>query len=135
MHLLLYLHWTTCFVLFVTCQSAPLQSDTLTLGSTISTTTLVSPGGVFEVGFTSNNNLSTAGSTLAIWYANAGAKAVVWVAPNRALALSNPSLSLSTLGDLQVFDNSGAAPKLAWHSDTANVREPSFNPLRVDLVM
>jgi hypothetical protein len=128
MHLLLYLHWTTCFVLLLTCQSAPLQSDTLTLGSTISTTTLVSPGGVFEVGFTSNNNLSTPVSTLAIWYANAGAKAVVWVAPNRALALSNASLSLSTLGDLQVFDNSG---KLAWHSDTANVRAPLNNPLRV----
>ena len=121
--LLLCIYSITCLMVLVACQSP--AGSTLTTGvSIVSNETLVSPGGVFEVGFTSGTrwNLSGPVYTLGIWYVNADKK-VVWVAPDRTLALrsSKASLTLTSLGDLQVIDNSGSSPVIAWSAGTANV--------------
>lgn len=124
--LLLHLYSVTCLLVLVTC-----QGSTLTAGSTMySNATLISPGGVFEVGFTSGVRPNL--STLAIWYANAG-KTVVWVAPDRTLAVNSnqASLTLTALGDLQVHNNSGASPNLVWSAGTANVSSMSNHLISV----
>lgn len=126
----------TCAVLInsVACQAS---QSSMQLNSTLLTNqTLVSPGGVFELGFYSaiRAQMSSPVYTLAIWYAHTPpAKAVVWF-PDRALALSkNASLSLSPQGDLQVHDNIGS-PQLMWTSNTAQVRLPSRDILISSIV-
>lgn len=89
------------------------RKSTLTVNSTLHTNknqTLVTPDGVFELGFYSwrHTNDCQIVYSLAIWYAQIPStkKTVVWK-PNRTMNLSsNATLVSSQHGDLQVFDES-----------------------------
>ena len=111
----------------ITGQSTSNNTSTLRLNSTITAnSTLVSPGGVFQLGFTSGVQSNRTVYTLAIWYVQTQTpRQVVWVA-NRSMALENTtavSLSLSAAGDLQVhgISSNRSSPPLLWTSNTANV--------------
>ena len=114
-----------CLVILpVVCQAS---QSSMELGATLlSNQTLLSPAGLFELGFYSamRSDVATPVYTLAIWYARVPAKTVVWF-PDRSLALGeNASLSLSPQGDLEVYDNIGS-PQLMWTSNTMEVSHPS----------
>lgn len=108
----------TCLIMSVTCQSTSKSSSTLApnfTGINVKTT-LVSQGGVFELGLTSALRPSGTVYTLAIWYVQTPTpKTVVWVA-DRSMALHSASLSLSAAGDLEVHGtNSGdSSPTVVW---------------------
>jgi len=75
--------------------------------------TLLSPGGIFEMGFYAGAQPQT--YTLAIWYAQA-AKAVVWMA-NRSLNLSSDATLLFTAqGDLEVYSDGDLTAQPQWTS-------------------
>lgn len=122
LRLLVYVSVIMC----VTGESEFYSRSSVALNSTVcfANTSLVSAGGVFELGLTSGRS----SYTLAIWYAQPPVKTVVWVA-DRSMALNYISingtcLKLSAQGDLQLFYNNGSrsSPTLPlWTSNTANV--------------
>lgn len=110
------------------------RNSTLTVNSTLHANknqTLLSPDGMFELGFYSGSrtNDSQIVYTLAIWYAQIPftKKTVVWM-PNRTMNLtSNAALVLSQHGDLQVFDDSrDFSGKPLWSSNTSST--PKVSP-------
>lgn len=109
------------------------RNSTLTVNSTLHANknqTLLSPDGVFELGFYSGRrtNGSQVVYTLAIWYAQipSSQKTVVWM-PDRTLNLSsNATLVLSQHGDLQVFDDSAdICGRPLWCSNTISTSDVS----------
>ncbi|WVZ68573.1 hypothetical protein U9M48_017499 [Paspalum notatum var. saurae] len=91
-----------------------ISTDTIALGASIAgNQTLVSTGGVFELGFFS---LDGARRYLGIWYHNISVQTVVWVANRQSpLPTSSPRvLQLSTDGRLVILDAQNAT---IWASE------------------
>lgn len=102
--------------------------DKLTMNSTIHANkndTLMSRGGVFELGFYAGkrSDLAPTVRTLAIWYNQTipHVKTVVWMA-DRSMNLSNNATLTLWQGDLQVYD----AGQLMWTSNTSRVSHLGF---------
>ncbi|OWM78595.1 hypothetical protein CDL15_Pgr002766 [Punica granatum] len=85
--------------------------DTVTLGSPISDKrgdTLISSGGVFELGFFSPNGSAGKRRYVGIWYYSSTPRTVVWVANRDDPVLdSNGVFSITEDGNLGVLDGSG----------------------------
>ena len=97
----------------------------MTLSSTLQASknqSLVSAGGVFELGFYSGVRYGSNSTvyTLAIWYAQtAPVKTVVWMADRSMNLSSNANLTLSNQGELQVNDGGS----VIWTSGTTGVSQ------------
>ncbi|KAG0601094.1 hypothetical protein M758_11G083600 [Ceratodon purpureus] len=116
-----------CLITSVTGQSTSKRGSTLGLNSTVNgNTTLVSQGGIFELGFTSGVQLDLSVCMLAIWYVQTPTpKKVVWVADRSTAVQSttSASFSLSAAGDLEVhgIKTGGSTPTLIWASNTTTL--------------
>lgn len=120
------------FSLSCDCQSP--TGSTLASNTTMtSSMTLVSPGGVFELGFFSGtpSNLNASVYTLAIRCAipkAVEAKTIVWVA-DRSMALANVegvTLQLSAEGSIEVYDGGVSTSNLVWTSNTVSFHSIRF---------
>lgn len=113
----------------VSCQSTPATNISAGFTLSVGGTTLLSPGRVFEVGFTNGTQMGASSPNvyaLAIWYAQtAPQKTVVWVASRSMAVSSQATLNLSVQGELQVSDvGAGGQISVVWTSKTANVSIP-----------
>lgn len=87
--------------------------------------TLVSPNGVYEMGFYVGRRTSDSEPvyTLAIWFAETTPKTVVWMA-NRLLNLSyDATLRLSQQGGLQIFESGNLTAPPLWISTPTNATQ------------
>lgn len=119
---LLLLYSAGCLVLGVASQSTASSIALNETGAKLDQT-LLSSGGVFEVGFYNGTQISDEHRyTLAIWYAQiTPVKTVVWMADRSMFLTSNAYLYLSAQGELEVYDGS-PTPRVMWTSNTSKVR-------------
>lgn len=128
---------TMCMLIRHTTSSSPASNMALNSELVASANqTLLSPGGVFEVGFTAVSRPPDGASgpkiyTLAIWYAQilsaTSGRTVVWMA-DRSLNLSSMSatLRLSAQGNLEVYNGGNfSVLQPLWSSSTTGVSNQS----------
>jgi hypothetical protein len=117
--------------------SSPASNMTLNSELVASTNqTLLSPGGVFEVGFTAVSRPPDGASpviyTLAIWYARilsaTSGRTIVWMA-DRSMNLGsmNATLRLSAEGNLEVCNGDNFSTQPLWSSSTTGVSKSIKN--------
>ncbi|GFP80335.1 g-type lectin s-receptor-like serine/threonine-protein kinase at4g27290 [Phtheirospermum japonicum] len=116
-----FLHILLTFCLMIHPISA--ANDTIDISQSIRDgETLVSSGGIFELGFFSPGNSTN--RYLGIWYNNISVQTVVWVANRRAPLTTNSGvLRVTVLGNLTLLNESNGT---IWSSNVSrSVRNPS----------
>ena len=116
--------WFILYILISGCLQTLVASETVGNNMTLNTIlkanqsqTLISPSGIFEIGFYAKNQSNE--YTLAIWYANIPTKTIVWMADTSMSVSDNSYLLLSSDGELQVFN--GSSMLYVWTSYTDKV--------------
>jgi hypothetical protein len=117
--------WLPVVMMIAGAAGQSVAMSNMTLGSTLQASknqSLVSAGGVFELGFYSGVRYGSNSTvyTLAIWYAPiAPVKTVVWMADRSMNLSSNANLTLSNQGELHVNDGGS----VIWTSNTTGVSQ------------
>ncbi|KAL6601385.1 hypothetical protein ACP70R_044605 [Stipagrostis hirtigluma subsp. patula] len=110
-------------LLLVLCAS----DDRLVPGKPLSpSTTIISDGGDFALGFFSPSNSTPEKLYLGIWYNNIPRLTVVWVANRATPAISSPSLSLTNTSNLVLSDANGL---VLWATNTTTAASSSSPPM------
>lgn len=131
--IMLFISFLFCSFLLRTSFVGSSAEDTITFSSFLSDEakgSLVSAGGVFELGFFTPNGSFDSRRYVGIWYYNSNPKTVVWVA-NRESPLSgtNGVFAVSKNGNLKVLDGIG---KTYWSTNIAGSSQMSVTAKLLD---